>query len=156
MPAPFDRGFNAAVLHIASRLFPTGYDVADKAPGSFDALKAHVARTGRMLVWSGASDDTIFADREVNWAFRAWHDWCHLSGGFDFTLAGETEAAKMQIEHVRALYGRRPDWERIIWAEVVGQATYFRDQGKFPAEQRAFTESYVRHMQRAEAWRAAA
>lgn len=145
-----DRGLNCAVQHIASRLFPTGFDVGDVAPDTFDSLRDHVQRTGRMLVWSGASDRTIFGDPEINYAFRAWHDWCHLYGnggqGFPFTREGEAGAVALQQDHLRALYGdtaQTRKWCAILDCEVNGQAQYQAETGQFPADQVAFTIDYL-------------
>ena len=146
MQAPLDRAFNVAVNHIASVLFPTGFDVADTAPSSLSELQQHVAATGRMLVWDGASDATIFGDDETNFAFRAWHDWCHLFGGFTFDLAGETLAMQMQQRHIRTLYGNGAQtdrWCKLLEAEIVGQARYHAATGAFPADQVAFTRQYL-------------
>jgi hypothetical protein len=139
--------FNVAVLQIAARLFPTGFDVSDTAPDTFDKLKSHVEQTGRMLVWNGASDATIFGDPEVNYAFRAWHDWCHLAGNHPFTPEGERGAANLQIQHIREIYGYTADANemvRLIDAEVNGQVTYHEHHnGDFPADQVAFVKHYL-------------
>lgn len=139
--------FNVAVLTIANKLFPCGFDVASDAPNTFEDLSAHVANTGRMLVWNGASDQTIFADDEVNFAFRAWHDFCHLAGNFPFTPEGELKAALMQIDHIRAIYGHTAEADymaTLVWAEVVGQVQYntYHD-GAFPANQAAFVKHFL-------------
>lgn len=144
--APLDRGLNVAILHIASRLFPTGFDVAAEAPETYEALCAHLEKGGRMLVWSGGSDATIYADAEVNHAFRAWHDWCHFTGGHDFSPEGEAAAMRMQQDHLRLLYGDSPEvrrWFAILEAEIVGQAAYYAMWGRFPEDQRAFVEDYL-------------
>lgn len=146
MNNPLDRGLNVAILHIASRLFPTGFDVGANAPETFEAINEHIARTGRMLVWNGASENTIYDDAEVNYAFRAWHDWCHWFGHFDFSLGGERLAAEMQKAHLRSLYVGCKEltrWEAIIDAEVNGQAAYAEYWGIFPNHQRAFVEAYL-------------
>ncbi|MBZ0227979.1 MAG: hypothetical protein K8F58_05935 [Bauldia sp.] len=77
---PLDPALNAAILHIATRLFPCGFDIADNAPGTYRQLKAHLDAGQRMVVYAGGCDHTIYADREINYAFRAWHDWCHYAG----------------------------------------------------------------------------
>ncbi len=139
--------FNVAVNHIASQLFPCGFDVSANAPDTFEKLAAHVQETGRMLVWNGASEHTIFGDDETNFAFRAWHDFCHVKGGFPFTPEGEAKAAAMQIEHIRAVYGYTPESDymaRLIDAEVngqVGYATMHNDE--FPSNQAAFVRHYL-------------
>lgn len=142
---PLFPAFNVAVHQIAARLLPCGFDVAAEAPSTLEQLQSRVTKTGRLLVWSGASDATIFGDAETNYAFRAWHDWCHWRYSLPFNLDGEREAAKRQIEHVAQLYGERQSWHfgNIVWAEVVGQAEHFAAFGGFPEDQRAFTKAYM-------------
>ncbi len=141
---PLDRSLNVAINHTASRLYPTGFDVGDPAPATLADLRAHVARTGRMLVWSGGSTDTIYDDQETNYAFRAWHDWHHWRYGYAFDLAGETLAYHGQCCDLDLLYrghDRLAAWKRILWAEVVGQALHHDMFGCFPVNQRAFVEA---------------
>ena len=143
---PLDRAFNVAVIHMANRLFPTGFDVSSTAPDTFEKLKAHVATTGRMCVWSGASDATIFDDAEVNWAFRAWHDFCHVFGNYDFTFMGELNAALMMAEQLREVYGcdeRSQRFVNIIMCEVVGQTRHFMATGEFVQDQMTFARDYL-------------
>lgn len=142
-----DRSFNVAVLVIANRLLPAGFDVRDDAPDTLPGVVEYVATVGRLPVWSGASDRTIFGDREVNYAFRAWHDWHHVNGNLAFDLDGETEVAKRQIRDLETLYRghhRLPYWASLIWAEVVGQATYHREWATFPADQVDFVTTFLR------------
>lgn len=148
MTNPFDRGFNVAVLHMASRLFPTGFDVSNHAPETYRELVSHVSSTGRMLVYSGGSEKTIYDDSEVNYAFRAWHDWCHLKGGFDTVSDGESAACMMQQQHLFQIYGDASrKWSRILDAEIIGQALYHDHHRSFPDDQRAFVEVYLRNPQ---------
>jgi len=149
---PLDAGLNAAVLHMAGRLFPTGFDVSEDAPDTFEKLVDHVRRRRRLTVWSGGSADTIFGNPEVNYAFRAWHDWCHLNGRHDFTLAGEMAAVEMQCEHLLTVYGQSSktrEWCRILRAEVIGQALYLERHGDFPERQRDFVSAYLDNQERA-------
>ena len=146
MTQPLDRGLNAAILHIADRLFPKGFDVSPNAPETYEALLAHIAETGRMCVGNGASENTIYADAEVNYAFRAWHDWCHWFGHYDFSLGGERQACELQKQHLRSLYcgGRNlKRWEAILDAEVIGQAEYQACHGEFPIDQLSFVQAYL-------------
>ena len=144
MTQPLDRAFNAAVLHIASRLLPCGFDVGVDAPSTLEAIKGYHAKTGRIKVWNGASDKTIFGDNEVNYAFRAWHDWAHLTGNLPFTFEGECRAATVQQDHLMQLYGagrvtpQLAPWLAIINAEVVEQAAHYEATGQFARDQRAF------------------
>jgi hypothetical protein len=143
---PLDRGLNTAILHIASRLFPCGYDVADNPPEGCDALTRHLNAGGRMIVWAGGSDATIYGDREVNYAFRAWHDFCHWRGEFDYSLRGEAATWSLQRDQVLALFGdntRTRWWLGLLRAEIVGQGEYFSRYQRFPNDQRAFVTAYI-------------
>src|SRR6266436_6008855 len=120
---PLDTSFNVAVLHIANRLCPGGYDVADDAPDTYEKLRAYLDLTKQMKVWSGNSENTIYADKEVNYAFRAWHDWCHYNGRHAFTVVGERAVFEMQKLHLLLLYGdcaQTRRWIAILRAEVIG------------------------------------
>lgn len=138
---PVDKALNAAIFRMAHILMPAGYDVSEQAPNSFEELAAHYKKTKRILVWSGASDNTIFGDEEVNWAFRAWHDWVHLTQNFPFTTAGEAAACHFQIAQLKKVYGDSQEterWAAIIIAEVKEQTEYFEHTGNFVDDQRAF------------------
>jgi hypothetical protein len=143
---PLDIGFNIAVLRIANQLCPGGCQVADDAPDTYEKLRAHLDLTNQMKVWSGGSENTIYADKQVNWAFRAWHDWCHYHGRHAFTVVGERAVFEMQKLHLLLLYGNCPQtrrWLEILRAEVIGQQKYFYQHGHYPDDQRAFVEDYL-------------
>lgn len=147
MANPVYRPLNVAVLQLADHLFPTGFDVGEDAPGTLEGLTDHIDQTGRMLVWSGACEGTIFDDAEVNRAFRAWHDFHHYRGRLPFTLTGEKVAAWRQIDDIRALYGDTKasrTMQALVYAEVVGQAEHFARTGEFPKDQREFSLAYIR------------
>jgi hypothetical protein len=101
---PLSIPFNIAVLHIAAKVLPCGFDVSPIAPRTFDSLVAHYDKTGRVLVWNGASDKTIFADAEVTFAFRAWRDSKFITARLPFTAEGEKAALELQKMDIRALY----------------------------------------------------
>jgi hypothetical protein len=141
-----DHGFNAAVLHIAQRLFPGGFDVSEDAPDTYEGLVALFESGRRYRVFSGGSERTIYGDPEVNYHFRAWHDWCHWRGRCDFSLKGEYGAYQFQCTHVDALYGESDTtarWKRILYAEVIGQKIYEQRYGRFPKDQMAFARRFL-------------
>ena len=140
---PLDTGFNVAVMHIASRLFPTGFDVSDDAPQTYEELTELLDAGNRMVVWSGASAKTIYADPEANYAFRAWHDWCHWRGRHRFTPEGEIAVYNMQADHIRQLYGAVQRWLDILHADTIGQQLHFYHFGSYPDDQRGFVEAYL-------------
>jgi hypothetical protein len=139
---PVNPDLNRAIVAMAESAFPAGFDVAAHAPSTFRDLRAHVSLTGRMLVWAGASDRTIYADPRVNWSMRAWHDSCHLAGSHDFTLQGEARACFDQLGAMRARFPRMPEsWRRIVWLEVIGQALHADATGEFVSDQYGFVAS---------------
>lgn len=146
MNSPFDSRLNIAILHITSRLLPNGFDVSDVAPDTYEKLKAHLCAGKRMAVWSGGSEATVYGHRSVNFAFRAWHDFCHWEGGHDFTLEGEIATCEMQCQHLFEFYGdceRIQVWCSLLRAEIVGQALFFHRHKRFPDDQRSFVAAYL-------------
>src|SRR5258708_3343095 len=74
---PLSLAFNAEVMTMANKVCPCGYDVDPDYQPTFEGLNEYIERTGRIMVNSKYSENTIFADAEHNYAFRAWHDWTH-------------------------------------------------------------------------------
>jgi hypothetical protein len=132
---PLIPALNSAVLELA----PV-FEARDVAPETFrDILPIRGA-----IVWSGASGQTIWADPQINHAFRAWHDRCHCDGAHDFTFAGEAATCERQISELLALYPRAPaGWLAAIRAEVTGQAEFFAMTGSFPSDQYAFVQQAI-------------
>lgn len=145
---PLSLAFNAAVMTMARKVCPTGYDVTDMgdAPDCLEGLNSQIAYNGRILVSSEASDNTIFADAEHNYAFRAWHDWTHWIIQAPFTLEGERLVAMRQMEDIKRVFGPGKQTDLfclLIEEEVIGQAQFYASTGSFPEDQRAFAEEYI-------------
>ena len=143
---PLDVELNAAILTIAARLFPCGYLISEDAPDTYDKLVVHLDCGKPLVVFAGGSEQTIYGDREVNYAFRAWHDWCHWRGGHPFNREGEQAVYAMQCQHLVQLYDyslRTRRWFDILYAEIIGQQLYFEQHRQFPADQRAFVERFL-------------
>lgn len=162
---PLDRGLNIAVRTIANRLFPCGFDVTSEIISTIPDMVSRW-QSGRPVVWNGASDQTIFADAEINFAFRAWHDHCHLrpifreresasppkyipwnpSHAYQFDSQGEFLTLNEQKRDLVTLYGRTDrvrQWCQILDAEIIGQFQYNEIHGNFPTNQRAFVEDFM-------------
>jgi hypothetical protein len=112
------------------------YTASSFAPDTFERL--YRSTTSGLVVWDGASDNTIYGDATVNHAFRAWHDSLHLKLNADFTLKGEYRVACKQASQLGDGYAR------IIMAEIEGQARYFEKYGQFPTDQLAFILQYIK------------
>lgn len=146
-----DLAFNAAVLSMESRTSRGYYDVIDDpALAIVDDAEAYFAKIDnerRFRIYAGGSDRTIFGDPQVNHAFRAWHEWSHWITGNPFTLDGELAVAHRQCEDLALVYGHgatTAKWQRIIMAEVYGQALYYHRRGRFPDDQIAFDLAWLR------------
>ena len=144
-----DFAFNAAVVSMAARLFPKGFNVSGvdsdtAAPDTLVKLNAVIA-AGRMIVDGANSAATIFADPETNYAFRAWHDWTHWYLQAPFSVAGECAVACQQIADLAAIYGRAfaDRYKSLIYAEVIGQALAYDISGMFPADQIGFDAAFL-------------
>lgn len=146
---PLYRPLNVAIQAITNKLFPMGFDVSENAPDNLESLTNHINKTGRMLVWAGASENTIYGDREINWAFRAWHDFHHWRHQIGFTIIGESDVCRHQIKDLLTLYGpclRVSRMAEIITAEIIGQTTYQAwHNGEWPNNQPAFIKAYLRN-----------
>ncbi|MGI1661363.1 hypothetical protein ACRDNQ_03895 [Palleronia sp. KMU-117] len=142
---PLDESFNEAVLVIAGKLVPQ-YVVSDDAPGTFRALKEHLDAGKTLVVAAAGSDYTVFGTPEVNWAFRAWHDWVHWRFEYDFSLPGEAATCSKQIEHLYTYFPGSPHlerWSRLLVAEVIGQRQYYERHRAYVDDQRAFAVAYI-------------
>lgn len=153
-----DRALNAAVTTMARKVWRLGYDISDDtayavAPGmsgsryaSPEAYFDEIRERGRVTVFTGGSDNTIFGEPEINYDFRAWHEWTHfiLRAGFDLT--GELAVAHRQCEDLALVFGhgyKYDEWRKLVMAEVYGQALYFDQRGEFPIDQVYFDVLYA-------------
>jgi hypothetical protein len=144
-----------AILETTTRLLPDGFDVSDSAPQTYEQLKALMDAGNRLRVWAGGSEDTIYKEPYVNYAFRAWHDLCHWRGQFSFTLQGEIATCEMQCRQLLEFYGKNEtthEWCAVLRAEIVGQALYFQRHKRFPEKQNHFIAAYLRDHEAALQW----
>ncbi|QPC44957.1 hypothetical protein HW532_20990 [Kaustia mangrovi] len=149
-PAPLSIILDHCTLFMAKQCWPDGFNVGPDAPSSYKALVREHDKYGFITVFDGGSDHTIFGSPETNIAFRAWHDWCHLHLGADFSSEGEAAAAALQIKHLRQ-YGREhfippaaiDHAALLIDAEVNGQNRYYQKHKKYVKDQRSFAMLYL-------------
>lgn len=140
--------FNQAVTYITRLLIPEGFDTTpdESLVSSLDKVTQHYEHEGRILVWSGASDNTIYQDADVNHQFRAWHDWLHIGMQATFTKAGEAnvcEKHKRQIDlYLSHKYNKatRLKMHRLLDIEINGQVAELYNTGKFVTNQYNFTK----------------
>lgn len=128
--------FNNLVERIANRI-PHTYTTDQYA--DFASLQADYVLTGNIRINTEFSDNTIFGKPSINWKFRAWHDYCHLQTGGDFSRQGEVLAMRIQQRMIDVEPGysqdQRNEFKRLIYIEVVGQLDYFEENNGFPVNQ---------------------
>ncbi len=91
-----------------------------------------------LIIWSGASELTIYQDASINYMFRALHDSMHIKTGLDFSIKSEIELGKIQASKQTSDLMRE-----LFYSEIVGQALYFEKNNKFIDNQVQFTLDYL-------------
>lgn len=127
------RHLNNTILNQASKI---AWQPKDIAPGTEKDLFAF--KGSELIVWTGASDNTIFGDCRVNWAFRALHDALHIKTGFDFTPDAEIELGRIQASQYSGIIAD------LVYCEVSGQAKYYKKNGIFVQDQVEFTKDFLK------------
>lgn len=134
MKTLIDSEFNNKLIKLAPK-----HLVSDIAPDTFGKLVSQASSGSRLVVWSGGSDQTIYGDSKVNYAFRAWHDQLHLKLNAPFTLEGETIVATEQCRLISST-----QMAQLIMAEVIGQVEHVLKTGEFPVNQIDFIRNYIK------------
>jgi hypothetical protein len=122
---------NNTLLRQANKLL---YTVSHNAPGT----EIDLFNSTSLVIWSGASDKTIFSDCRVNWAFRALHDTLHLQTRLDFRPETEIYIGRLQA----SLYDSDLVRE-LIYSEASLQAEYYLNNGHFIDDQYNFTLNHL-------------
>jgi hypothetical protein len=125
---------NAEILKQASSL---KYTVAAEAP----SIEVELFSSPSLVIWSGASDNTIYQDASVNWAFRAVHDALHLETGLGFSHAHEVEVGRIQAARCTSDLMRE-----LVYCETALQALYHEKTGLFVADQVEFTINHLKSL----------
>lgn len=136
-------GLAIAVKLASIRAGTPQYAVRDDAGSMTDAdmIRAYRA-TGKLVIWSGASDNTVFGDASINWLFRAWHDFSHIRSGVCNREHGPLGCFEPIAEYAVADWqcvGLSDSLAKIVQLEVSGQARHFATTGKFIVDQVAYT-----------------
>jgi len=113
------------------------YRASETAPGTWTELKQ--SDPYNLVVWSGASDQTIWVKPEYNWLFRAVHDFVHIVYNLDFSDESEREVRRITAELLRLSASE----EAILKAEIDGQIEYKNEHGEFPIDQMKHAQEYL-------------
>jgi len=113
---------------------------AEDIEGTFENHKKIYRETGKIHIWTGESDNTIFGDRKINHYFRAWHDYIHLNYNLGYSITEESIVCNIQRDMLPKEWVFEKD---LINAEIIGQAHYFYMNNDFVKNQRLFTANYL-------------
>ena len=131
-------------LNRAIMLLAPPHEVRSVAPQTWRDIQASAKENGRIVVWSGEAQHSIYGDAQVNYAFRAWHDHCHLVNGYEFTIAGETAAVDAQCAMLRHAFPGAPSlWSQLLRADVLGVVYTLHAGLGYIADQRASVKAIL-------------
>lgn len=132
--------FTTLLIDETKKLKLPRYEVRDLAPSTLrESIQAY-SETGKIIVWAGASDNTIWGAREHNWLFRAWHDLVHIKNLTQFDNAGELRTFQIQASQTES------SWlQKLLKIEILGQLEYYNTNGFFPVNQIEFFKGVLNH-----------
>lgn len=116
---------------ILKKALKIDYIVKNEAPNN----ELDLNNCGQLVIWSGASDNTIFQDAIVNYAFRALHDTLHLKTKIDFSPKSEIYLGRFQASQFDSSVVAD-----LVYCEVALQAEHYLKTGHFVSDQVAFTK----------------
>lgn len=123
------RYINNEILKASSTLT---YIVKPSAPSTEQDL----FNSTSLVIWSGASDNTIYKDASVNYAFRAIHDATHLETKLGFTPEHEVEMGRIQAARLASRC--KSLLADVFYCEIALQAKYYLETNTFVADQVEF------------------
>lgn len=141
-----------AVGEITRELLPQGYDVSADAPGTLEACTEYFRKHGTVCVSDYFGPDCIMGRNVDQYAFQAWHDFCHVKLQASFDRPGERRVDKCMAAGLRAWRKRQVEpctmaqFNRalaVIRANNVGRLDYWAIHNEPPANARLFTEGYL-------------
>ena len=113
---------------------------ADDIEGTFKAHKKRFKETGKIHIWTGCSENSVFGSSRVNHIFRAWHDYTHIVNGLGYSITEEAIVCDIQKDQLPK------DWyfeKDLVDCEIRGQAHYFFINNRFITDQRRFTINWM-------------
>ena len=144
---PFSLRLNAWIDETADRIFRecivNWTEVDDFDPndveGTFQRHLQMFKKNKAVNIWTGAGENTIFADNQTNNKARLWHDYTHLTMGLGYDPMSEIQIGKIQQAQLPIHWWYE---KALIDADVTGQILYHNAYGEFPRDQRQFTLDY--------------
>ena len=130
---------------------PHGFDITDDHSkcDTEKKVREYWMQHGRIIVWSGESENTMYANPETNHAFRAWHDWVHVTMNLGHNTEHESLVCRQQQEmvlfHAHKYVVGHDRWTlvKLLECEIIEQRKYYDRYGHYVPNQREFTKEYM-------------
>lgn len=133
----FKRSVSQFEIYLQNQLSDLPYAVSAHAPNDLGGID-HTINQGQLIVWDGASDNTIFSRPEINHIYRAHHDYAHAAYRLDTVALDE-----MQLSKILESQAPTREIQALIRAELAGQVEYYMQHGAFPKNQKNFCVDYL-------------
>ena len=129
------------------------YISSEIAPSTYKGMRQYRDDFGQFLVYSGGNHG--FLGEDYNIKFRALHDAMHYENELTFYFDHEivlSDMTALEFHNIVAKlgYGYRDCVlvEKIIRAEIEGQIEYYRENGEYVKDQRAFIVACLESMEK--------
>lgn len=147
----YEKALEILELYIESESKKVNYKTSLDAPSKYLEMRKFRDENGYFLIYSGASETTIFSSNEINIKFRAIHDAEHYNNKLNFSfndekLLSELQASKAALWAYGAGYTQFESYNvlKIVNAEIKGQIEYYEVNGKFLENQKEYIENYLK------------
>lgn len=110
----------SAPKHIAS----------EDSPNTYESVRKFWMDEGLFHVFSGGTpvENTIFSSREVQYAYRAWHDSIHMKYEIPFGMQSELAVARLQ-ESIALDAGVAADDAKLLRLDLEAHIEYYYASG---------------------------
>lgn len=131
---PLSESLNRQIVALAP-----AYVVCNDAPNTWKELQRNAYDSrGRIRIYGGGSDHTIYGVNKVNYAFRAWHDNLHLQHNLSFKPDDEIKLAQIHADMITGDYEKQ-----LIHADIAGQVKHWQKFNAFVDNQYRFVLNYL-------------
>ena len=150
MPRIWDRRLNAAILTIAERLIPRGWNVVSAEEADAEAIWKS-CEEGRPMVYDRPNSTSIFGDVEVDHAFQAVSEFCMYTPPAAHPHHRPNLCAQMMVSgldrlmsELVTLYGDdelTQRWRKAHWTHTIGRLAFLALVGSIPGNNYDFVVS---------------
>lgn len=123
---------------------------SNDAPNDYKSMLSSIADKGLYVVYSGASENSIFTTNEYNFKFRALHDHGHCKNNLSFSFKDEKKLGLIQANELYWIalklgysYEIAYNVFDLVHADIVGQIEFYEKTGEYVKDQKSFVLDYI-------------